>query len=312
MQDVLCQFVSLLGHEGLKHQTIKCNLSGICFQNIAQSFPDNFIKDMPRLHYVLRGIKSEEAKRQAPTKQRLPVTPAILLKVYTVLVDDPSNFDNIMICAASLVCFFGFLCSGEITIPSVTAYDTSTHLSLLDISADIPLQSTVVQLRIKQSKTDPFQQGVNIYLGATNSTLCPLTALLNFLAFRGQADGPLFHFQYLTPLTKQRFTSSFRSLLQRAGIDSSQYLGHSFRIGAASTAAADGVEDSLIQTLGRWKSSAYLMFAVPPATLQLSLGSYVIISSPVIIRRTLICFLLAHPFHVFIIHYCIYVICMCI
>ena len=132
--------------------------------------PGPLYKDMPRLHYILRGIKSEEAKHQAPTKQRLPVTPVILLKVYSVLEDDPSNFDN-MIWAASLVCFFGFLHSGEITIPSVAAYDASTHLSPLDISANIPLQPTVVQLRIKQSKTDAFRQGVNIYLGATNSTL---------------------------------------------------------------------------------------------------------------------------------------------
>ena len=106
---------------------------------------------MPRLHYVLRGIKSKEAKHQAPTKRRLPVTPAILLKVYSILEDDPSNFDNIMIWAASLLCFFGFLRSGEITIPSVAAYDASTHLSPSDISADIPSQPTVVQLRIKQS-----------------------------------------------------------------------------------------------------------------------------------------------------------------
>ena len=88
------------------------------------------------------------------------------------------------------VCFFGFLRSGEITIPSVSAYDASTHLSPSDISADVPSQPTVVQLRLKQSKTDPFRQGVNIYLGATNCTLCPVTALLNFLAISGQADGP--------------------------------------------------------------------------------------------------------------------------
>ena len=94
----------------------------------------------PNHHYVLRDIKSEEAKHQALSKQRLPVTPAILLKVYSVLEHDPSNFDNIMIWATSLVCFFGFLHSGEITIPSVLAYDASTHLNPSDISTDVPSQ----------------------------------------------------------------------------------------------------------------------------------------------------------------------------
>ena len=49
------------------------------------------------------------------------------------------------------------------------------------------------------------------------------------------------------------------------GVDSDKYAGHSFRIGAASTAAAVGVEDSLIQTLGRWKSSAYLSYVRVPS-----------------------------------------------
>ena len=34
----------------------------------------------------------------------------------------------------------------------------------------------------------------------------------------------------------------------------------SFRIGSATTAAACGIEDSLIQTLGHWKSAAYLRY----------------------------------------------------
>ena len=43
------------------------------------------------------------------------------------------------------------------------------------------------------------------------------------------------------------------------------YAGHSFRIGAASTAAANGIEVSIIQTLGRWISSAYLDYIRIPA-----------------------------------------------
>jgi hypothetical protein len=46
--------------------------------------------------------------------------------------------------------------------------------------------------------------------------------------------------------------------LGAAGLDASLFEGHSFRIGAATTAEAAGVEDVLIKILGRWQSSAYL------------------------------------------------------
>ena len=45
------------------------------------------------------------------------------------------------------------------------------------------------------------------------------------------------------------------------GIDAS---GHSFQIGAATTAAACGLPESLIKTLGRWESSAYMLYIRTP------------------------------------------------
>ena len=43
--------------------------------------------------------------------------------------------------------------------------------------------------------------------------------------------------------------TALREVLQVAGVDQSKYSGHGFRIGAAITAAARGMEDSIIKTL---------------------------------------------------------------
>ena len=55
-----------------------------------------------------------------------------------------------------------------------------------------------------------------------------------------------------------------REVLQKVGIDCSKYSGHSFRVGAATTAAAVGIQDSLIKTMGRWESVAYQLYVRTP------------------------------------------------
>ena len=55
-----------------------------------------------------------------------------------------------------------------------------------------------------------------------------------------------------------------RGVLEQAEINQSWYCGHSFRIGAATTAASRGGEDCIIETLGRWESLAYLQYVRIP------------------------------------------------
>ena len=45
--------------------------------------------------------------------------------------------------------------------------------------------------------------------------------------------------------------------LSKTGIDCARYNGHSFRVGAATTALAKGIPESTIQALGQWKSDTY-------------------------------------------------------
>ena len=189
---------------------------------------DSFCDDMPKLKYVLRGIKLEEAKKGSPAPGRLPMTPAILLQLQSILMHHPSEFNNIMIWAAFMLCFFGFLRAGEITIPKLHSYDPSVHLNFSDIATDNLLPPNIMQVNIKASKTDPFRHGMSVYIGRTGTSLCPVMALLNYLTIRGSNPGLLFHFKDGTPLTKPRFTSNLRDLLKQAGINDTQYAGHSF------------------------------------------------------------------------------------
>ena len=62
------------------------------------------------------------------------------------------------------------------------------------------------------------------------------------------------------PPTKQHLMTALREVLQVAGMDQSKDSGHSFRIGAATTAAARGMEDSTI--IDTWKMEECHLFAI--------------------------------------------------
>ena len=219
---------------------------------------------MPRLSLIMKGIKSHQAKQGRQSRTRLPITPPILRKIKQVWSHPPSKFDNTMLWAAATLCFFGFMRAGEITIPSDKGYDPGAHLSFPDIAVDNVVNPSTMQIRLKSSKTDPFRKGVDLYVGRTNNDLCPISAMTAYLSIRGGGDGPLFHFLNGKPLTRERFVSKVREALSTAGIEETKFAGHSFRIGAATTAAQCGINDATIQLLGRWESMAYLLYVRTP------------------------------------------------
>ena len=62
-------------------------------------------------------------------------------------------------------------------------------------------------------------------------------------------------------LTRQRLVAEVRGALEKAGLDQSRYCGYSFRIGAVTTAAEHGIEDSVIKILGRTARPTWSTFA---------------------------------------------------
>ena len=95
-------------------------------------------------------------------------------------------------------------------------------------------------VRMKESKTDPFRLGHTITVGATNSEICPVQALENYISLR--PPPPSHSWSTIYPclrktLTKQVLTTEACKLLALFGFNASNYAGHSYRIGAAPTAA---------------------------------------------------------------------------
>ena len=269
-EHTLCYYVSHLASEcKLKYQSVKCYLSAVRHLQITDGFTDPFRSDMPRLDYVMKGIKRVQGENgMNRPNPRLPITPDILSKLKGVWCPSATKYQETMLWAAASIAFFGFLRSGELTVPDEGGYDPSTHLSIQDIAVDSHISPSILRIRLKSSKTDPFRNGVDIYIGRiqNDTNLCPVRAVQHYLALRGTRSGPLFIWPDNKPLVKSRFVSLLREALKRAGLDPEKYAGHSFRIGAASTAAMRGLEDSTIKTLGRWNSGAYTRYIKLPTS----------------------------------------------
>ena len=124
--------------------------------------------------------------------------------------------------------------AGELTLESDRSFDPWAQLCFADVAIDDPANPTILKVRIK---ADPFRKGVDIYLGRTNKDLCPLEAILPYIAIWSDQQGFLFQFKNDRLLTKDRFVAKVRELLHQSGVDPKKYAGHSFRIGAATTAS---------------------------------------------------------------------------
>ena len=86
------------------------------------------------------------------------------------------------------------------------------------------------------------------------------------MSSRGANPGPFFKFANGQPLTRSKLTQYVREALQALGFLHKKFAGHSFRIRAATAAAQAGTEDSAIHTMGRWNSSAFLVYIRTPPT----------------------------------------------
>ena len=113
-----------------------------------------------------------------------------------------------------------------------------------------------MRVTIKASRTGPSRKGADLHIGLGSPPLCAVQAMMAYLFLWGNAPGSLLMLQDGCPLSRVLLTDWLRQLFSTAGI-TGNFSSHSFRIGAATVVARNGVPDHLIQALGRWSSNAY-------------------------------------------------------
>jgi len=160
------------------------------------------------------------------------------------------------------IAFFAALRDGEIT--------SRAHQPCQNIMAIIhrvflkTREGTVsaIKLTLRNYKHSDASNPVDIFI-YREKPVCPVSLLLEFLSLRGQFPGPLFCWPDASPISRSCFVAALTEDLQFCNSNVVQYKTHSFRIGAASWAAAKGMSDTQIGTFGRWKSNAFVRYISP-------------------------------------------------
>lgn len=244
----------------LAYSTIKIYLSGIRFLCLSIYGKDPMLTHyggpLPNLQVIMRGLK----KSCRPTSfVREPITLEILNAMcqFVKSTDHFGQFNSALLAAAMTLAFWGFLRCGEFTVLGPAHFDPEFDLTYNAVSW-LDKEESSFLLTLKHSKCDPWRQGVSIYYGSLDPRICPVFHLRRYLIMRPRTspDAPIFLMNG-GALTRAFFIDSIRTILSSIGLEGSKYHGHSFRKGAATSAATSQIEDHLIKRLGRWSSDCY-------------------------------------------------------
>lgn len=208
---------------------------------------------------MLQGFQ----RQGGPQNPRSPITSHILHSLLQTLnASVHPSYDKALFSAMFVLAFHCFLRVGELTSRNASQACSLclADLSFTTLNADTP----ALQLTLRDFKGNinhsPFHIVVPSY---PTSPWCPVSVLRHYLSLRGNISGPLFCRADMHAITRAEFTTVLNNLSTSLGL--ANIKPHSFRIGAATSACANGVHDDVIQRLGRWKSDAYKRYVRMPS-----------------------------------------------
>ncbi len=254
-EDKAMAYVAVLVRAGLKAGTVKYHLAGLRMAQIKAGMRAPDWSTMDRLAQLRKGLARMEAVGGRVTLVREPVKWVNMRAMHSVWRGKGER--GKMLWAVACMCFFGCLRAGEALAPESGEFDEKAHLTWGDVQLEKAKSPVWIRVRIKESKTDRLRVGASVTLHRTDRDICPVRTVLEFMVCRGSGPGPFFTEGGGGSLTRRDFVVEVRKALVERGIPESGISGHSFRIGAATAAAAGGASEEEVKALGRWTSREY-------------------------------------------------------
>ena len=264
--DTICLWMASMAST-LSYATIQVYMHGVGTTHVELGCPSPL--DVPIVWRMFTAVKRLQGAKAS--KQKLPITNELLLQLERW--QDVSSVYGLAQRAAMWLATCGLLRSGEFAIRNRSSNRMlRRHLTALDSNMQ-PLPSgwekqttdavTCLRVHIAASKTDPFRQGVEVLVSNPHA----IRAMVDYLRARGPAgpDEALFCGKKGGALEVKPFIASTQQLLRQAGLaNAAEFAGHSFRRGGATSLHEVGVPDSLIRTMGRWRSFAFARYIDVP------------------------------------------------
>lgn len=209
------------------------------------------------LQLVFRGIK--RVKGDAVVS-KLPLTPEYLLWILSSLNLSSPRDANVW--AAVIIGFFALLRRSNIAPDTLHSFDPSKNTR----RCDIVLKPDRVDVTIRWSKTIQFRERKLVIPipRIKGSPLCPVAAVHRAFSLTPSVNlaGPAFMASSKLPILVKDVVSAIKTGVRLAGVDPSEFSGHSLRRGGACLCLRAGLSIDAIRQLGDWKSDSYTKYTL--------------------------------------------------
>lgn len=253
-QTVLACFISsLAGIYG--GSTIKNYLYGVRAWHIIHGLPWKVNDDEIK---ALLTASTKLAPKESSRKEKEPWTVDHLTAVCGQM--DLNNPEDAAFLACITTAFWGAARLGEVTVPSLDAFDPALHVKRRDVESNVRdrngLEQTV--LFIPWTKVAK-EKGERIFWAEQEGIIDPQAALANHLKVNNPTnDEHLFSFEIKgkrRPMSRNVFIRRMKRAISNAGLPN--LTGHGLRVGATLEYLLKGTPFDVVKAKGRWQSDAF-------------------------------------------------------